>query len=67
MDSPDLELHLITQVNRQLLDEGEEHRLGEGARSLVEHILRCHLLTEEEHQVEVRGREGQFKGTVDVL
>lgn len=64
---PNLELKAVVEVDRQLLDEGEQHGLREGTGVLVEHLIQVHLLAEEHHQVEVRGREGQLKGCVGIV
>ena len=65
--TPNLELKAVVEVDGQLLDEGEQHGLREGAGALVEHFLQVHLLAEEHHQVEVGGRESQLEGRVGIV
>ena len=64
---PEFEVDVVREVHGELLDEGEEDWLGERAGRLVKDLLLSHLLTEVEHQGEVRGREGRLKGPVDLL
>ena len=51
---PCFELDLVIEVDGELLDEGEEDRLGEGTGNLVKHFLWSHLMAEIHHQLKVR-------------
>lgn len=48
-----LQLRPSTQVRGELLDEGEQHGLGQRTRVLPKHLLRVHSLTDVQHQVEI--------------
>ena len=75
-----IDLCLVAEVHAQLLDEGEEDRLREGAGSRVEHLedggeeglhAEAHLggveeLAGEDNQGEVAGAEGGLEGLLDL-
>ena len=55
---------MFLKVNRELLYEGEQHRLGEGT---VDDIIGAQLLTQRDDQLEVRGRKSHFEGRIVLL
>ena len=55
---------MFLKVDRQLLYEGEQNRLGERA---VDYIIRAQLLAQRDDKLEVRGREGNLKGRIVLL
>ena len=55
---------MFLKVDRQLLYEGEQNRLGERA---VDYIIRAQLLAQRDDKLKVRGREGNLKGRIVLL
>lgn len=56
-NSPDFELGAGREVGRELLDERQQHGLGERTRVLAEHLLRVDGLAHVQDQVQVCGRQ----------
>ena len=58
---------MFREFHGELLDEGEEDGLGQGAGGRVEYVLGGHLLAQVEDEGEVGGRESRLEGPVQLL
>lgn len=63
---PDFQVCLGVEICRQLLDEGEQHRLMQGAVGLAEQLLGVDLLAQLDDQQQVRGGKRLLEGFVEL-